>query len=391
LHVLLVCPNRSTRADLTRLLSQKLPNGSVQDHASYPTRSTLAECLSSKPSVCLIEMNSDREKAMALLSDLAESQPSLLIVAVLAGNDPDLILRCLRQGASEFLASPFTDEQFLHVLERISQLQPSSLGPDKSSARVIAIFAAKGACGASTVAANLAHHYRRAGAKRVLLADLDPLTGVISFLLKIGSNYSFLDVLSRAYALDADIWNGIVSSSQGIDLLLSPENPIDAQGELRDASPIVSFSRHLYDTIILDTHNAYGDWNLSIAREADDLLLITTNELASLQAAQKVLGYFERNHIDRGKVHLVVNRFQDGGLRQNVIEAALECDVYQTIPDESEALHKALVEGKPVSAGSGIGRSLKELADRISGHSEVEPAKKPSSLAGFLSIFSRSS
>ena len=44
------------------------------------------------------------------------------------------------------------------------------------------------------------------GANQVLLADLDPLTGTLSFLLKIKSIYSFLDALQRAHELDADLW-----------------------------------------------------------------------------------------------------------------------------------------------------------------------------------------
>ena len=50
---------------------------------------------------------------------------------------------------------------------------------------------AKGACGATTIACNLAFQWKRLGAKKILLADLDPLTGTLSFLLKIKSIYSF--------------------------------------------------------------------------------------------------------------------------------------------------------------------------------------------------------
>jgi len=62
---------------------------------------------------------------------------------------------------------------------------------------------AKGACGATTVATNLAFQWKRLGKKRVLLADLDPLGGtVFSFLLKVKCAYSFVDVLHRSSNLD---------------------------------------------------------------------------------------------------------------------------------------------------------------------------------------------
>ncbi len=45
------------------------------------------------------------------------------IVAISASNDPDLILRSLRQGASEFLFQPFTVEQVGTALDRLARIK----------------------------------------------------------------------------------------------------------------------------------------------------------------------------------------------------------------------------------------------------------------------------
>ena len=92
----------------------------------------------------------------------------------------------------------------------------------------------KGACGASTIAANLAHKRKTFGVDRLLLADLDPLTGTVSFLLKLKSNYSFLDAMNLASSLDGDLWKGVVSSMDGIDVVLAPENPMDVLNQPHD-------------------------------------------------------------------------------------------------------------------------------------------------------------
>ena len=98
------------------------------------------------------------------------------------------------------------------------------------------VMPAKGACGASTIACNLAFQWKRHGAKRVLLADLDPLTGTMSFLLKIKSIYSFVDVLMRGGELDHDLWNSMVTHVQGIDVLLAPE--VSGGGRQRSAGSV---------------------------------------------------------------------------------------------------------------------------------------------------------
>jgi cellulose biosynthesis protein BcsQ len=82
---------------------------------------------------------------------------------------------------------------------------------------------ARGGCGASTIASNFAYHLKRTGDKRILLADVDPLAGTLSFLPKIKSSYSFMDALARSSDIDADLWKAVVTARHGVDVLLSPE------------------------------------------------------------------------------------------------------------------------------------------------------------------------
>src|SRR5262249_14094533 len=152
------------------------------------------------------------------------------IIVLLDSKDPELILRAMRQGAAEFLVRPFTPEQLTHSLERIVTI----LGGSQNLGRLYCVMPAKGACGASTIACNIAPQWKRFGFKRILLADLDPLTGTQSFLLKLRSNYSFLDAVSHAATMDLDIWKGLVTTVTGIDVILAPETVQEGCHNLRD-------------------------------------------------------------------------------------------------------------------------------------------------------------
>ena len=142
---------------------------------------------------------------------------------------PDLILRCLRAGALDFLIQPFTADQLDAALAKVARMQPSGEGAGKEPAKIFAVMPAKGACGATTIACNLAFQWKRLGAKKILLADLDPLTGTLSFLLKIKSIYSFLDALQRSHELDVDLWNAMVTPVNGVDVLLAPEMMVEGR------------------------------------------------------------------------------------------------------------------------------------------------------------------
>ncbi len=384
---LFICPNQKIIRDLAPLLRERLPTFSGHDLNVYPPRYQLAEVVNAEsPNLCFLEISDPREPALALIPDLLRINAKLPIIVVLANNDPELVLRSLRQGASDFLIPPFTPDQVEAALQKIARLQPAQ---PTSSGKVYCIMPAKGGCGASTIACNLAYKLKR-GDKRVLLADLDPLAGTLSFLLKIKSNFSFLDALARSQDIDADLWRAVVTARHGVDVLLSPEVITEGMSELKDASGIVEYARGIYDLIVLDTGGVYGEWNLSQAQTADEILLVTTNELTALQAVQRALSYLDANNIPRYKLRLIVNRYdRHTGLSKDVIGTALHTDVFHIMPSDYEAIQKSLMEGKPLAPATAFGKSVAGLVERLEG--AAEPPKKNSSLSGLLSLFSRTS
>jgi len=370
-------------------LTHYLPNFAGAELNAIPSRRQITEAIAvEQPNLCFLEVDDAPDRSLAVIPDLLRADPKLPIIVVLFGNDPEQVLRCLRQGASDFLIHPFVAEHVEAALHKISRLQPSR---GKTPGKVYCVMPAKGGCGASTIASNFAHQLKRQADKRILLADLDPLAGTLSFLLKIKSNYSFMDVLARSSEIDADLWKAMVTDRNGVDVLLSPEVMTEGMAELSDASSIVEYARGAYDLVVLDTGSVYGEWNLSQARLADEILLVTTNELTALQAVQRALSYLDSNNIGRYKIRLIVNRYdRHVGLSKDVIGTALHADIFHILPTDYEAIQKALMEGKPLPANTNFGKGVAGLVDRLVGGAEPA-AKKGNSLSGLLSLFSRTS
>jgi pilus assembly protein CpaE len=389
-RAIVISPDRALVAELEPLLNQQLKGVPTTHQGSYPTPRDAGQVLGSSPSqLIFLDVPSSPEQALALLTELSRVAGTQ-VLAVLAGNDPDSILKCLRAGASDFLLRPATADQLEAALSKAARLQPVREGAAQAQqAKIIAVMPAKGACGATTLACNLAFQWKRMGAKRILLADLDPLAGTMSFLLKLKSSFSFLDVLQRGHELDEDLWNSTITTSGGIDVLLAPDLAVSGLPNFTDASPILNYAREAYDVVIVDTGSVYGEWNLSQARLATDLLLVTTNELPALQSAQRALSYLEANKIGKWKTRLVVNRYQrDVGLNRDVIGTALHTEVFETIPSDYEAVQAALMLGKPVPSTTPFGKGVAQLADRIGGPSEKSKKPAPSGgLSGLLGGF----
>lgn len=385
-----ISPSSRVLEELEPLLVSQLAGSPVNYVRSYPSPRDLGVALGAGSHVVFLDVVSDRDQALQLLGEMARLGPSVQVIALLGANDPDLILGCLRTGALDFLIQPFTADQLEAALKKVERQQPSTEAAGKEPAKIFAVMPAKGACGATTVACNLAFQWRKHGAKRILLADLDVLAGTLSFLLKIKSVYSFIDVLQHASELDMDLWNAMVTPVNGVDVLLAPELIVDGMQDLRDPSPILDYARHAYDIVVIDAGGVYGEWNLQQARLASEIILVTTNELPALQAAQRALSYLDTNRIGRWKVRLVVNRYhRDVGLSREVIGTALHTEVYDSLPSDYESVQHSLMEGKPIPSSTPFGKSIMQLADRLSGR--AEGIKKPSSLGGLFGLFSKTS
>ena len=388
-NILVIAPDRKVRGELLPLISQHLPIAPVHELTDYPDRGPLVEALSRQPGLCFLDMGSNRDTAFGVLAEVLTASAQTSVVVILSTNDPDLILRCLRAGATEFLLQPVTSEQIHPVLERVAQLSGGFGGPNGQGAKVLSVMPVKGACGASTISSSLAFQWKRLGLKRILLADFDPTAGTISFLWKVKSNYSFLDALTRSGSLDADLWKGMVTSCQGLDVLLSPENSVDVSHDIPDPGPVIDFVRHVYENVTIDLGGCYSQWATRVASASDEVLVVTTNELPSLRAAQRVLQHLDRNHVERSKIRLVVNRYNpEVGLNQEAIETALHTDVYQVIPSDYQAVQRALVDGKPIVASSNFGKAVQQLADRLHGKTKESVETKKKKASGWGSIFS---
>ena len=353
--------------------------------------------MNSSANLCFLDVPSDRQQALTTIAALVGLKANLQIVVLVEEADPNLILQCLRHGAQEFLTRPFTQEQLQQVLEKLSRQHPSM---SSERGRVTAVIPAKGACGATTLAANLAAHHKKISGGRVLLADLDPLTGTISFLLKLKSTYSFMDALQHSASLDADLWKGLVTHSQGVDVLLPPDNPVDSIHGLQSALPVIEFARRLYEHVITDVGSIYGDWTVSIAKAADEVLIVSTNELPALQATSRGLQYLEGAGVQKHKLKLVINRFnKEAGLTKEMIEMALRTDVYHLMPSDYETVQRALLDGKVIPTSTPFGKSALALSQKLlgkTGKGQDALTKKSAtggvfsnSLTGIFKAFSR--
>ena len=370
---MVVCP----QPDFYRRLQAVLADLALEQPctlAEYPRGGAIAALAERHDcNICFIDVATNPERAQALIGELA---PSVPVVALHPRNDADLILRCLRRGACEFVSDPTADAVGA-VFDRLRRTRLDAA--HHVAGALYCVVPGKPGCGASTLAANLAAQLHRDGANPVLLVDGDQLTASIAFMLKLKPQFHLEDVLRDWARMDDDVWSRLTVRAFGLDVLAAPEDPTTRTEVSRQfAAELCAFWRERYAAVVLALPDVCAAADCGFAAVADCILLVTTNELAALQATRRGLRYLDSGVADRAKFRLILNRATSAiGLQREDVKTALAMQPFASLSNDYEVIQAAVLEGKPVPPGSAYGVSVRALCRQLT--NQGVPEKKSAS------------
>jgi pilus assembly protein CpaE len=331
-----------------------------------------------QPDVLLIDLQELRDPLGDVVRQIksTSSHPAVIVVDIAA--DSEKILKAIRATADEFLFPPLRDD-LRRALERISTSRVRIKAGTTPRGKVLGFLAAKGGCGASTLAVHLAASIREQCKLHVLLADLDLESGIVGFLMKSTGRYTLLDAVENIHRLDLSFWQALVSNGgPGVEVILSPGAPFFSRNRtIEDFTGILRFTRSVYDWSVVDLGCGLTLLAKAVLEEVDDLVLVTQMEIPALHQTKLIL----RSLLDLGfaghRIKVVVNRMpKRGDVTVQELEGMLGMSIFATVPSDYASLHEAYAEGRLLHPRSKIGKVVGELAERISGVAQAEPRKK---------------
>lgn len=370
LTALLVIPNR----ELARQFSATLPlvRGFqiLSELKTYPSAQTLAIRLRQlQPEVLLLDLSTDPDVSAELIRTATGSNAGVRVIGLHTSSDSEVIVRSLRQGASEFLCAPFDPAVQHQALARMRKLLSPRESGTRESGKITVFTSAKPGAGASTLAAQSAFALRELTGGRVLLADLDPMSATVSF---------YLGATAPGPSEPAADWGQPQPAAGGVDVLaiasLRPGTVV-APGRLHE---LLEGARRTYDWILLDLPAVFHRSTLLTLPEADQAFLVTTPELPSLHLARKAVGFLGQVGMGKDRVRVLVNRAERGpALNRADLETILNAPVHTAFPNEDAALDRALAEGEPLCRESDLGRAIRQFARNLAGLDQPPVKSKP--------------
>lgn len=214
------------------------------------------------------------------LAEVLDARTKLIIIGAL--NDIGLLRELAMRGVSEYFVPPVTAD----VLAQTT----CALFASANTSRVIAVMGARGGVGASTLAQNIAWSIAERQQMGAALIDLDVAFGTAAFHLQLGGEAGSLSAALAAPEDAAALERSVMRASPRFQVLPAPSNVAPGTDiEIEALQALIANARRLSPFVVLDLPHHWAGWMKQALALADDVLLVSAPDLASLAATKNLL------------------------------------------------------------------------------------------------------
>ena len=342
--------------------------------------------------VAVIGAGVELEPALLLADTMRVSRPELGVILVRRRVDTIVLTEALRAGMREVVA-----ERDLAALgdavrrgREIARAMRSQAGVGSSPddylqlGRVVTVFSAKGGCGKTTIATNLAAAIADGGRRSVCLLDLDLAFGDVAIALQLFPAHTLADAVPIADTLDHTAIESLLTPhSPGLTTLVAPVEPGAADIPTPVVAAVLRILREMFEYVVVDTPPAFTDHVLAAFDESDVLALLATLDIPALKNLKLTLETLDLLNYPRDKWRIVLNRSDSKvGLAMSEVEKTLGVPIAAEIPS-SRDVPASINRGVPIvleSPNHDVSAAIKRFAERHITTMPGSPASIPKPL-----------
>jgi pilus assembly protein CpaE len=373
-------------ADTVALLVKAVGGDPATDVVSVEEALPLLLDTRPEESLVIVGPHVEPEAAFRLASSWRVQRPALGVVLVRRRVDSLVLGQALRAGVREVvrlepasgLAEACNRAQL--VAQDVATHARQAAADCSARGQLITVFSAKGGCGKTTVASNVAA-MAAAGGTRVCLVDLDLPFGDVAISLQLGVDRTLADSIPMAGHIDEMGVRSIVTAHpSGLDVLIAPIGP----GEAERITPalvndLLAQLKRMYDVVVVDTPPAFTEQVLAALDATDVFLLLATPDVPAVKNLKLTLEMLQMLGYSPDAQHVVLNRADAKvGLSLPEIEKALQRKILTQVPssrDVPASVNRGVPLGleqprHPVSAAL---RTLVDAVARVPHTVEVAP------------------
>lgn len=369
LSVVIIAGDSEQRAVLQVLVDGTSVARVVQSSAGYPLAATdpaVRRIQGASPDVVLVDIPAESAAtAVRAIELLHQELPEAALFAIGSMAQPQVIVSAMRSGAREFIERPTTTTDLLEAFVRLTTAQ-RKVRYEGNRGKVFVVVNAKGGCGATTIAVNLALALQAAHG-HVALADLAHL-GHAALHMNLKPIFTVADAIRNLHRLDSSLLESFMTRhSGGLQLLAGGNTPAAVEPSSAEFARLFDMLVSHYSYVVVDVSTRMDATTRLVCNLAESVLLVAHTDVASLWSAARVQQYLGET-TGRERVRLVLNRFRKiPGFDEADAEAAAGVKLLWKIPNQYFAVSSAIDRGVPLMQQnhSEIARSFTALAAHL--------------------------
>jgi pilus assembly protein CpaE len=314
-----------------------------------------------------------REELEAIAARAPEHRPALIVVG--AANDMNVMRLAMQAGARDLVPDPLVTADLLQAIQRALEERRRPARP--GAGRISVFMNAKGGCGATLLACNVAHVLTVKSKQRTALLDLDLQFGAAPLYLDLYPKRGIAQALENLASLDelalegyfARHASGLNVLSHGIDEPLAPST-ITAAG----VNQLLEVTLRAHEHVVVDMPRCVDAMTTAVMQRAHQIALVLQQSVTALRDATRLVQWLRGDvGISKDQLCVVVNRHEKGAtVSVEDIQKNLGCNAPVLVPNDFGTVSECINSGIALldhAGNSAITRAVMNLETKLGGTS----------------------
>lgn len=371
LKVLLVSRRKDT-LDSLEVVLRKYPGVQIERKLVVNGHIDPLHGVASTPDALVLHLGETwRAELESLAARPADRRPQLIVVG--STNDTAAMRLAMQAGARDLLPLPLVEGDLIAALGRIDRDYRAASSTREGA--LTAFMNAKGGCGSTFLACNVAHALATLSRKRVALVDLDLQFGAIPLYFDLFPKRGVLQALENVEGLDETALQGyLIRHASGLSILghaAEDSLPLgNVSAELLNSLLTVVLKAH--DHVVVDLPRRIDAIAARVIDRAQHVVLVVQQSVTVLRDATRLMGCLRRDlGLSEERIITIVNRYEkDAGISLADIRNALSCGEPLLVPNDFRSVSECIATGQPLitqARSAAVTKAIMALETKLGG------------------------
>lgn len=381
LSVALIGPEEQRRRSMAHALTGSQANV-AREFSTYPDLDDVPKILEGDYEVIVVELDSNPEHALDLIEHICGNS-SVTVIVYSAHSDPEMLVRCMRAGAREFLNHPVAPGAMAEALVRASVRRPANRPLKRALGKLFVFIGAKGGSGTTTIASNFAVALAQESKQNAVLVDLGQPIGDAALGLGVKAQFSTANALQSFHRLDGNFLSKLlVKHESGLSVLSAPDDFSVIPFSEEALEKLLLVTRQNAEYVVVDAGSNVGPSLRTLLDAATTVYLVVQVNVSELRNSNRLVSQLFRGS-DR-RLEVVLNRFTSRlNVNEQEIKKALTVMPEWKIPNDYATAQRGQNTACALALeDSQISRVIRQMARVACGLPKNREKKKAFSLFG---------